>query len=208
MTVSLGVILLILLIGGIAYGYYKDYKKDKNSVSAGLKTALTIIFTWISVIVITKVHDKYIPVYQNFGPEHNEERIKLGIPIIDGGWHEQQYWRSQYTQWYVNPNRDSLTGHHSKMIEFNFWSAIYEEDFYQNPNLSEYLVSKYIYSKSEVQYFLVTITTLDDLIPPINPEKINRSNGTTRTPITKARFDQILNSWKKSNALLEQEENN
>ncbi len=199
--------LLILLIIGITYGYYLDYKQNKKSISDGLKTGLVVICLFIAYGVLGTLYKNHIPVYQNYAQEFNEIRAARGIPPIDDDW-ELQPWRSdQFKKWYAHPKAYAIAGRAYKVVEFNYWKAVYEEDLYRNPDSSTGLITRFRYARNKFEYFLIEPIRLASEIKHFPDEFVPDFLEQERTPITKERFDQILNSWTEDHALLEKEEN-
>ncbi|GAB5522449.1 MAG: hypothetical protein Roseis2KO_03210 [Roseivirga sp.] len=199
--------LFILLILGIAYGYYLDYKQDKKSISGGLKTGLMVISCFVAFNVLGFLYKYYIPVYQNYAQEFNEIRIARGIPPIGDDW-EIQPWRSDhFKKWYAHPKAYAITGRGYKVVGFNYWKAVYEEDLYRNPNSSTGLIARFRYARNRFEYFLIQPITLASEVKSFPDEFVPDFIEQERIPITRERFDQILNSWTKDDALLEKEEN-
>lgn len=199
--------LLVLLNLGIIYGYYLDYKQDKKSISNGLKTGLIVISFFVAFNVLGYLYKYYIPVYQNYAQEFNEIRAARGIPLIGDDWELKPRRSDQFKQWYAHPKAYALTGRGYKVVEFNYWKAVYEEDLYRNPNSSIGLIARFRYARNKFEYFLIEPITLASEVKGFPDEFVHDFIEQERTPITKERFDQILNSWTENNALLEQEEN-
>jgi len=209
MSVFVGILLFVLLIGGIIYGYYSDYKRDKKTFTVDLKSIsarlLYVVIPLAILLVVDKAREAFLPVYTDFGIEHNKQREHLSIPLIPEDWQELPYLSSQYTKWYGPSEPDSTEFHFKKMIEFNYWSAIYEEDHYVNPQSKERVTAKYSYRTSNQEYFISKLPGSSEVDVSHDISLVmEHLNTLTRTQISKKRFNQLLYNWKESNAILEQ----
>lgn len=81
-------------------------------------------------------------VHQNeFGPEYNEVRVKLKLPVIEDTWTRKDEWASKapqhYTTWYTNlkPTDETLPYHAYKTIYFSKDILVAEADTYLNMHL-------------------------------------------------------------------------
>lgn len=206
MTVFIGVILFVVLMGAIGYGYYLDYKRDKKNFVLDVKSVLIKLSWWIGAFIIwmgiERASETLLPVHSDYGKEFNEKREELGIPAMPDHWNQLTFISRQYSKWYGPERKDTITGHYKKYIEFNYWHATLEEDYYQNTKTGDNLVARYDYGEESHRYYLIRTSGAFDI--SLVSGTIDDTNGTL---ITKDRFDQILNSWTRSDAILEKEEN-
>jgi hypothetical protein len=153
-------IFIIIPIFLICIAYYFDYKQDKKYFQSGMKGSLTLIACMILVVLtlmgVKKLYAIAIPLNRNYGQEYNSERIKLGIPIIEKGWKEVPAMGDQFRQWYISSDKNQATGHSEKMIEYGYFSALVEFDFYLKPKSKFDYFVKFDYDSKKKKYYKIS----------------------------------------------------
>ena len=198
------VALLIFLgisIALIGVGYYLDYKRDKKYFLSGIKGSFKGIAVFVAILIVSSLfgwlNEIMFPLDKEYGMTKNQTRIVLGIPTIEEDWIEQPSWGNQYRQWYSSSITDSIFKHEKKRIEFNIWGAILEEDYFESPNRTTKLVTRYDYQSNNLTYFKIEPI-------PINEQKIIDENGRVilnrqterEIELTKMEFDKTFKELK------------
>ncbi|MBJ2176479.1 hypothetical protein JBL43_19670 [Aureibaculum sp. A20] len=147
------ILLGILIIGPIAYGYYLDYKSNPKEFTASLKPILVQGFIFCLIYFGTnKIYELIIPLNKNHGIEFNYEREKLGIPELGTDWKIDNHSEQFETQWW-KPN--PRNGHFKKIIEYGILNVKSETDYYQNEKIKgTFAWSKFVFNENTFYYYL------------------------------------------------------
>lgn len=184
----------LLLIG---FGYYFDFKRDKKYFLSGIKSifkmSIVIAAMLVLFLLFSWLNGTLFPLDKDFGVNKNPARIELGIPIIETNWVEQPRMGNQYRKWYLSIDKDTLFQHKKKTIEFNFWSAILEEDYFESTSSSTKLITQYDYRLKKMNYFKIEPLPLNEQVVTNDEGKIfvNRE-AENKVEISKMEFEKML----------------
>ena len=96
-----------------------------------------------------KLHRMIFPIKTEYGINHNPEREKLHIPLIKNEWKEVPAMGTQFRKWYTSFEE---FGHTKKMIEFGYFGALKEHDFFEDTITNEVFFITHDYDLNEKKY--------------------------------------------------------
>jgi hypothetical protein len=146
-------ILGILILGPILFGYYLDYKSDPKEFKFSLKRLKSLLIILIIYFVVNETSELIFPLNNNHGIEFNSEREKYGIPVIGDDWKIDEYNSKQFRiEWWKPEPRN---GHFKKIIEYGYLNIKKEIDYYHNPkDKLSYGWTVYNYDTNKIEYYL------------------------------------------------------
>ena len=176
----------ILIIAFLTMPIFLILEWNKNR-EASIKEILINFWNrrqiYIGIVFGIIITEFFIPFNKNHGFEHNADREKLGIPIIESNWKKDYQRSDKYTTYWWKPER--RTGHFKKVIEYDVLSAKSESDYYSNENIENtFMWSTYNYWDKSFKYFvkkpndnMVTFSKSGEIkiSEPTIVEEINRS---------------------------------
>lgn len=187
--------------------YYLDYKRDKKYFISGIKGSFKRIAAFIIVPAIVSslfgwLNKMIFPLDQDYGSSKNPTRIELGIPTIEEDWIEQPGWGDQYSQWYSSNIADSTFKHEKKWIEFDMWGAVLEEDYFESPNSTIKLLTRYDYESKKLTYFKIEPIPIDEQEWVDEKGRVNPNPRAVREiELTKVEFENAMEELKKETTI-------
>jgi hypothetical protein len=187
------IILGILILGPISYGYYLDFKSDPKEFKFGLKKLKPVLIKVLILIFlyfgVNKASEFFFPVNKNHGIEFNNEREKLGIPEIGENWKIDEHYSDQFKiEWWKPKPRH---GHFKKVIEYGIINVKKETDYYQNPkDKLSYGWSVYNYDDKTFNYYLEL--TNDKRISITDKGNLKLEKPTKTLNVTKSEFENYI----------------
>lgn len=147
------IVILLTPVLFVGIGYFLDYKKDNKYFLSGLKSALKAIVAFAFVVAIINAHKFIFPINTDYGTEYNSERQNLQIPLIEKGWGEVYSMSGQYRTWYMSAKSYDAINHTRKMIEFGYFGALKEHDFFEDSITNELYFVTHDYELNQKKYF-------------------------------------------------------
>lgn len=196
-AIVFGLIALILPIAFIMIGYYLDYKHDKKGFLKDAKSLVAGILTIGVLYLLLKVAINGLislfPINSNYAKTHNDFRVARGIPIIESSWKVWPYAGNNFEEWWADTLNTDAGIHTFKVIKYNLWGPVSEQDYFENEETGFRLEAIYSYSNDSLIYLKIS---------PKSDSLIHFTGKTTPDPqaekirtISQEDFRSILNEW-------------
>ena len=146
-------ILMIFLISMPVFIIWDWNKNREATIKELLRNFWSKKKVFIGVLIGTLIWEFFIPLNRNHGHEFNSEREKLGIPTLKADWEKDKYQSDKFSTYWWKP--ETRNGHFKKEIEYGFFNAKSEIDYYQNENQKgTFAWSKFDFGNGTLEYFI------------------------------------------------------
>lgn len=190
--ITFGLLIVLLITSFINYKK-NGVPREKFSISRLKRNeffrTVLVVFLFFGM---QEAYDYLIPFNQNHGVEFNQERQKLGLPILPEDWEDISISHKQFIKdwWYKSKNEKSR--HLRKTIVYGYFNPKYEHDTFIKRDSAEvtYGASRYSFETKTFDYwigdFSVSYIDEDGNVENRNPHDFEK--------VTKQEFDKFLSN--------------